>query len=75
MSQTRSSFLGRFPNVKATQNNQDCTEAFLTYLIEDNVASGSNEAEKAEIADAVANRIGVADIQSYAEDFGCTVTV
>jgi hypothetical protein len=79
MSKTRSSFLARFPQIKATHfvkgESKDCTEQFLTYLIEDNVASGDTEAEKQEIANAIANKIGVADIQSYAEYFGCTVTV
>ena len=79
MTKERKSLLARIPNIKAQKfvkgELKDCTEQFLTYLVEDNIASGENEAETAEIANAVANKIGEADIKSYAEDFGCTVTV
>ena len=52
---TRTQFQARFPHLKALNlKGEDVTEKFLKYLIEDNIESGSNEAEKAEIANAVA---------------------
>jgi len=70
----RKKFLARFPKVKAEHQGQDVTQKFLSYLIEENIESGEGK-EKDEIAFDVAYNIGVNDLNSYAEDFGCTVTV
>jgi hypothetical protein len=69
-SATRKAFTSRFPNLKATRKNgTDMTDMFLVYLIEENIASGCNDAEKQEIANEVSNTIGENDIKSYIEDY------
>ena len=68
-SATRKAFTSRYPQIKATRKNgSNMTDNFLVYLIEDNIASGCDEAEKQEIADSVA-KMTEREIQSYAIDY------
>jgi hypothetical protein len=71
MTKERKAFIARYPSVKAVtkDNEKDVTEDFLSYLIEENIASGCDEAEKAEIANAVANEIGDRDLIEYKEGY------
>ena len=70
----RQALLARF-NITATFDGKDATEDFLRYLVEDNIASGCNDAEKAQIEDDVANKNGLKDFEYYAESFGAEISV
>jgi hypothetical protein len=68
MTKVRLAVLARFPNLKAQQNGQDVSEEFMKYLVDDNIASCTEE-EKVELIDALSNTITERDIASYASDF------
>ena len=78
---TRKAFISRFPNLKVTAfGHVSLTESYITYVVDDNIKHTESDEEAFEVANAVANNIGLNDLNEYAnamlnEEVKLTVTV